>query len=388
MPTLLALCLAVLMACPRAAFGQEVPPPAAPFSVSHGPFLQLPGETSIVVTWHTNRPAVSRVEYGTTESLGLTAVSAEHGLVENRRASHVVRLTGLKPGTRYYYRVVSREFLGYEKQHIVKWGESVSGAIASFTTLDAHAGDFSFTVVCDIHENEKRFETLVGHAERVAPAAFVAFNGDMVNDFMNEGQPFAGFLDASGRLFARERPIVYVRGNHDVRGRFARTLADYFPTADGRAYYSFDHGGVHVVVLDSGEDKKDDHQYYNGLVAFERYREEQAEWLARDLASPAARRARFRVVLSHVPPRGDEGFAIDAVRRLWEGIANRGKVDLWLSGHTHKAATVAPVKGANRYHLVVGAPTVATHVKVTRRGLEVIQLGEDGKIVGRMEVAK
>jgi hypothetical protein len=103
------------------------PPPAtAPFNLTHGPYLQLPTHTSIALVWHTNRPAVASVEYGTTDALGSTAVAAEHGLILNDRTSHLVRLTGLLPARTYKYRLVSREFVGYERQHIVKYGETVA----------------------------------------------------------------------------------------------------------------------------------------------------------------------------------------------------------------------------------------------------------------------
>ena len=359
----------------------------SPFAITHGPYLQLPGETSATVVWHTNRAAVSRVEYGPTEALGLSAVHAEHGLIDNHRTSHAVRVSGLAPGAACFYRVVSREFLGYDKQHIVRWGETVSSGVLSFRTLDPSASSYSFAVVSDIHEKVDRFEKLLGMVDwKNTP--LVVFNGDMVNDFMAEGQPFAGFLDAAVKLFARTRPFVYVRGNHDVRGRFARKLEEYFPTAGGRAYYSFDHGPVHFAVLDSGEDKVDGHEYYNGLVAFEPYRREQAEWLAADLASAAARRARFRVILSHVPPRGGDGYAIDEVRRLWEPAANRGAVDLWLAGHTHHATDVPPAKGANGYRLVINAPDTLTRVEVRPDGLVATVLRENGETVATAAVGR
>jgi predicted phosphodiesterase len=373
-----ALCLlAVAATLPGGADSQE---PQAAFGIAHGPYLQVPGTSSVTVAWHTNRPAVSRVEYGPTEALGRVAVSAEHGLIDNHRTSHVVRLSALPPGKPCFYRVVSREFLGYDKQHIVRWGETATSEVRSFTTLDTAAGDYTFTMVSDIHENVARFEALLAGVEWER-TPLVVFNGDMVNDFMTEGQPFAGFLDAAVRLFGTTRPFVYVRGNHDVRGRFARRLDEYFPTSDGRAYYSFDHGPVHFVVLDSGEDKVDGHEYYNGLVAFEPYRREQAEWLARDLASASARRARFRVILSHIPPRGGKGFAIDEVRRLWEPVANGGRVDLWMSGHTHRVANVAPAAGENAYRLIVNAPDTLVRVSERRDRLEASVIKETGEEV-------
>jgi predicted phosphodiesterase len=378
---------------------------SALFAITHGPYLQLPTATSMTVVWHTNRPAVSRVEYGTSEALGLTAITSRHGLIDNDRTSHVMRLEGLKPATTYRYRIVSREFVGYEKQYIVKYGPTVSGETLSFTTLATSPPAWSFPVVSDIHENAKRLDTLLARVDWNR-TPFAVFNGDMVNDFMGLDQPFTGFIDTAVARFARTIPFVYVRGNHDIRGRYARRLAEYFPLAANgeRAYYAFDHGDVHFIVLDSGEDKVDAHEYYNGLVAFEPYRREQAAWLAEDLRSPAARNARYRIVLSHIPPYegqprsgtgvppgtvpSEEGFAITQVREQWERAANAGHVDLWLSGHTHRYAHVAPAPGRNAYHLVIGAPDTLIRVDVSAQQLAVTTTRETGETVETVTVRR
>ena len=377
--TLTAPMLLAAIALLAAPVATEQAQPSA-FTIVHGPYLQLPTEDAVTVVWHTNRPAVSNVEYGPSAAFGQQAFTSRHGLIDNDRTSHAVRLTGLKPGASYHYRVVSREFIGYEKQHIVKYGETVTSDSFTFRTLDRAAGPFSFAVASDIHEDADRLDTLLSSLAW-ASVPFVIFNGDMVNDFMNPDQPFAGFVDASVARFARTTPFVYVRGNHDVRGRHARSLADYFPTMEGRAYYSFDHGSVHVIVLDSGEDKVDSHEYYNGLVAFDSYRKEQATWLEQDLRSEAARRARFRVVVSHIPPRGGKGYSVDQVRELWEPPANSGRVDLWLSGHTHRFARLDPTPGQNGYRLIVGAPDTLTRVDVGAPGLTVTVTQADGTVV-------
>ncbi|MGE5359460.1 MAG: metallophosphoesterase [Bacteroidales bacterium] len=363
------------------------PAAAAPFAITHGPYLQLPTTTSVAIVWHTNRPAVSRVEYGLTDRLDAVAVASENGLIPNDRTSHVIRLTGLLPARSYKYRVVSREFVGYEKQHIVKYGETVASETLSFTTLDPRAGAFSFPLLSDIHENAARLERLLNTVD-MGRTPFVVYDGDMVNDFMLPNQPFPAFVDTSVARFATHVPFIFVRGNHEVRGRYARRLSDYFPLQAGRAYYSFDSGAVHVIVLDSGEDKPDTHEYYNGLVDFERYRGEQARWLADDLRSSAARQARYRIVVSHIPPYESrqpatagaaEGFAVEQVRKHWEPLANAGGVNLWLSGHTHRPGIVPPAAGRNRYHLIINAPDTLTRVEVSPQQLVVTITRETGE---------
>jgi predicted phosphodiesterase len=377
----LILLLLVLTATPALAQDQDAAPAtesAEPLAITHGPYLQLPGEDSMTIVWHTNRNAVSKIEYGQGDALDKTAVPSEHGLIPNDRTNHIVRLTGLQPGAAYKYRVASTEFLGYTQQHLVTFGDAVTGETHEFTTLDAEKKAFSFAVVSDIHE---RADDLASRIK--APVwqgiDFAFYNGDMVNDFMRIDQPFTGFIDVSVDLFAKETPFILVRGNHDVRGRHARRLAKFIPTRRGRADYSFKHGPVHVIILDKGEDKEDPPEYYNGLVDFEAYRAEQARWLARDVRSRACRNAKYRIVLSHIPPLASRGFGAQNTRENFEPFINQANADLWLSGHTHRFSRTDPKAGENVYTQVVGGARTTTRVDVTGEQLKVAVIGQEGE---------
>ncbi len=64
-------------------------------------------DTTARITWTTNEPATSQVEYGTTTAYGqLSPLSA------TRVTNHSVTLTGLEPETVYHYRVLSRDAAG------------------------------------------------------------------------------------------------------------------------------------------------------------------------------------------------------------------------------------------------------------------------------------
>jgi predicted phosphodiesterase len=383
-------CIAVILAAvaltmvpaPRAgdALSRSAQDAPAAFAITHGPYLQLPSSSSMTLVWHTNRKAVSKVEYGIGDDLGMTAVTSRYGLIENDNTSHVVRLTGLKPGTKYRYRVVSREFLGYQQQHIVSWGETVSSPVYAFATLDPDKEAFSFAMVSDIHERGADLEALLGMPD-AAKVDFLLFNGDMLNDFMRADQVFQGFLDVSVRLFAKEMPFIYSRGNHETRGRFARILPDILPAPEGRTYFSFNHGGAHFIVLDSGEDKEDAHPYYNGLVDFQEYRKAEAVWLKQDLESDAFRKARYRIVISHIPPRAAKGFAIEEVGRNFEPLILKAGVDLWLSGHTHRFQRVDPAEGQNNYTLIIGSTDTLTRVEVAAVGIKVSAVRQNGEVL-------
>ena len=64
----------------------------------------LPDDTAATVTWTTTAPANSQVQYGPTSNLGLTT-SLSATMVTN----HAVLLTGLTPGTDYYFQVLSSD---------------------------------------------------------------------------------------------------------------------------------------------------------------------------------------------------------------------------------------------------------------------------------------
>lgn len=64
-----------------------------------------PDDTSAVIKWTTAAPASTQVEYGlTVDDLGLTTP-----LLSEPTVNHQVLLTGLKPGTGYFFRAVSLE---------------------------------------------------------------------------------------------------------------------------------------------------------------------------------------------------------------------------------------------------------------------------------------
>jgi PKD repeat protein len=65
-------------------------------------------ETSAVITWTTNEPCSSQVEYGNTTEYGLTATSDELA------TAHSITLSGLEPNAVYHYRVKSKNKAGNE----------------------------------------------------------------------------------------------------------------------------------------------------------------------------------------------------------------------------------------------------------------------------------
>jgi len=358
------------------------------FALTHGPYLQQLTDTSVMIIWLTNDRAVSWVEYGTGENLVnfptygsvvQTARSSSHGLVDAYTTLHRVLISGLQPSTQYRYRVFSKQILEFQPYEVT-YGASTASRVHYFTTLDPDKGSFSFVVLNDIHQDTTKLDRALRDL-RWDDIDLVFYNGDIIDYYDDDSQLFDGFLDTSVRRFASEIPLILVRGNHESRGRNARRLIDFFPTRNGRFYYSFNHGSVHFIVLDSGEDKEDSHPVYAGLAAFDEYRQEQAAWLGTDIQTAASRSARFRVALFHIPPFGARGHGATHVSELWNGVLNEAGVDLVINGHTHRFTRLAPEVGKNMYPILINGRDMLTRVDVLEDGLKVIVSQLGGAIV-------
>jgi len=359
-------------------------------TVTHGPYLQELTADGVTIVWTTSQPCVGKVEYGVDEFTN-TAQTVRHGLISANTKHHAVRVTGLKSGQKYKYRLVNTEIVKFGA-YDTTLGKIINGNAQTFTTLNPAPTEFSFIVIQDIHSQADKYASLLDKVN-LRDVPFVVLNGDTDNDPKNEAQIYSGHLDLSVERFAKDKPFVLVRGNHETRGAFARSLFDMYPHSSGRYYYSFTHGGVFFLVVDCGEDKEDSHPVYAGLNEFDDYRKEQAAWIARELQSNAAKSARYRIVLSHMPPyipstvssvgdgatRGRVGYTIGMITELWAPLFRSGNVDLVISGHTHREGWQEPGPKKGDFAVFVGSNQEIETVKVTEKAIEIHAQGlKDG----------
>lgn len=118
----------------------------------------------------------------------------------------------------------------------------------------------------------------------------------MLSTMNSEEQLFTGFMDGAIKEFATDIPLFQSRGNHEARGNFSPEFIRYFPTTTGAPYYMFKAGPVCFLVLDGGEDKPDSDKEYWELADFDKYREEQAEWLQKAVQEEEYKNAQYRIV--------------------------------------------------------------------------------------------
>ncbi|MGH9624292.1 MAG: metallophosphoesterase [Bryobacteraceae bacterium] len=339
-------------------------------AIIHGPFILDPSETSATIEWVTGAPCIARVEYGE-KSLNHTLEPQKNGLVPVGTL-HKVELTGLALGHTYGYRVISTRVVRL-KAYWPDMGLTRKSPVYSFTTFSRAKPSISFSVITDTHEDIPRINALMTMIDW-KKTDFLVFDGDAVNWASDQEQLFHVFLSPISKGLNHAEPLIYVRGNHDLRGPFARSMAKYLTTPDQpRFYYSRDDGPVHLIVIDTGEDKPDSTNVYSHLNELAPYRKTELAWFKHHVeTNQHEKTAPFRIVVMHQPYWG----WVDGDNRAWTNVANKGKVDLVIAGHWHRFAFFKPGAGGDNFPvLVVGqdqvAQVVATdtnlHVTVTTR---------------------
>jgi len=358
--------------------------------VKTGPYLQSPLPGKITVRWITHEPCFSWVEYGeSADRLTQKAMATEFGLVEAYNTVHAITLTDLLPGRQYFYRICSKKIDSFEPYKLV-YGETFAGEPVSFETIHPGAESVSFLVLNDIHDRPESFPHLLqykGDEKR----DFVFLNGDMFNYQDDEDQLVNHLLQPISGLSATT-PFIFSRGNHETRGKFARRLPEYFNSSEQGFYFSFQFGPMYAIVLDSGEDKPDDTPVYAGIVDFDHYRQVQAEWLKKEAAKKSFKKAKYKVVFSHIPlfNSGDWHGPLHC-RQVWNDIFNEAKIDVLISGHTHVYGIHPPVKGQHNYPIVIGGgpqdgKRTIIKVKADSEAFVLDMTDDSGKQVGILRI--
>lgn len=233
---------------------------------------------------------------------------------------NTVRLTGLKPGTTYCYRV----------------GDGVDGHwsdVQKFTTATADA-DTSFFVFGDTQlsgnptadaEDIETMKTIAG-AIRNTDADF----GIQTGDFIDNAGSLAHWNEILGVTSAEyaELPTIQVLGNHEYMGNVSGDIAQGVFDLPGKDYYSVEYGNVYVAVINCNASLSD-----------------AANWLVEDAAKSDCE---WKVLTVHQPayytnPKGSSA----SYNATIPPAAEAAGIDFVFSGHDHSYARTEPIsKGA------------------------------------------
>lgn len=353
-------------------------------SITHGPYLQNLAADEVTIVWVADKTSVGWVEILPDDGSNFYKCArpqfydSKNG-IKTESTIHKVRITGLKPGTSYRYRIYSTEILEH-KGNYVSYGNVAATIVygkepLKFTTLDPGKDRVSFAMVNDMHGDPAKMEGLLKLCD-MDSTDMILFVGDMVSIFNSEEQVFGGFMDKAVEMFAAEKPMFYTRGNHETRGELAYHFQDYFSPSQEHIYYMLRQGPVCFIALDSGEDKPDNDIEYYGINEYEKYRTEQARWLKEVIKSEEFQSAPFKIVTCHIPPLGG-WFGEEEVENKFIPILNEAGVDLMLCGHTHKHHHLSPGEKAD-FPIIINSNVDILQCTVSGSDLELKILDKDG----------
>lgn len=302
----------------RQIFMQNLPVPM----IVTGPYLQQGTQTSQTIMWETSKPGPSVVEYGEKAPLTLRVESKAPGTI------HEVTLSGLKPQTRYFYRV---------RTQAAK--ETLVSPTSTFQTAVADDSAFAFAVMGDTFTWVPDFERprVFDLVWKERPN-FVLHVGDLVPDGRDDKSLWPReWLLPAGELMSRV-PLYVAIGNHDQNADWFYRYVSY-PRPEN--FYSFDYGNAHFAIIDSNQPGE--------IVPGGR----QYEWLDKDLGRS---KATWKFVAFHHPPyiSDDDDYGNtwkEAASSLGEAQARplvplleKHKVDVVWSGHIHLYERTWPIR--------------------------------------------
>ncbi|MBE6204955.1 MAG: metallophosphoesterase [Alistipes sp.] len=305
-------------------------------------------------------------------------------------AVHHVRITGLKPGTSYRYRIYQQGVDDSGHNPVPSGYISASNVYSqkpyAIRTMDAEKEDCTFTMVNDIHGRDSMMLALTKGLKEQKPD-FVVFNGDMVS-FMGSVEDIeTGFMTRATETFATDVPLVYVRGNHETRGPGFSEYLNLFPTPTNTPYFTFRQGPVAFVVLDSGEDKPDSDIEYGGTAAYDAYREQMAEWLKEAVKSEEFRSAPVKIALLHIPfDKGVGWYGNNELKRLLLPTLNEAGIDVMLCGHTHSYSYRDVGSVDNNFPILVNSNNDKVNVRATKSQIDMEVVDATGKVLHRHTV--
>ena len=290
--------------------------------------------TSINVSWHTDEN-VSLVEYGL---FGEPMRHIARGKVipepyaEGYRA--IVKLTGLKPGSIYNYRV--------------SLGKDLWSEIRAFKTAPKGPANFTFVVYGDQGITRNAYRT-IDLVVKLNPD-FILHLGDLANPCIPERFPNCDRTRQNQEIMRWLKiihPISSIKqymitwGNHEypVDGVHLEDYSSRIPLPGNGKWYSFNYGNVHFVAVNTQE---------NVTVGSEQY-----TWLEKDLEQASKNpEIVWKIVFMHKHIYASRTMQVRAssvpgLREILQPLFHKYGVDLVLQGHIHVYERTYPISSVD-----------------------------------------
>ncbi len=362
--------------------------------IASAPMLQNYAETSIGIAFAVTSMANGFVVIGRQPDLsdGRKVFCGGHRLADISDQVVQVRITGLEPATKYYYRI-GADRIDYKGGYSMKnMGSEEDSTIYSFTTAGAKARAH-FCVINDTHASWKPFGLAIEKIAQLAPSC-VIWNGDASNveETMDALKLIYLNPEIERKDYAARTPYLFCPGNHDFRGMANRhlELMWMYRQPEERLTRDWDlgrnfavrMGDVAMIGLDTGEDKLDTNPKFAGIFKMKEYREAQTAWLRSTLQRPEIAEAPYIVAFCHIPlfdsnpkrnpgdvapddkdPRYSSDFAMwqRTCAQMWCPLLEEAGAQLIITAHQHQYRYDAPAPGRPWAQIVGGGPEMGEY---------------------------
>lgn len=140
-----------------------------------------------------------------------------------------------------------------------------------------------------------------------------------------------------------EIPVIYARGNHELKGKYMEEFHDYVGAKGEDFFYKFSFGNVYGLVLDIGEDHDDNYWEYYDTCDFNEYRNRQLELIRSELESKEYLNYEYRLVVCHIPlPFVNTRHNHFDFKKDVTTLLNQMDIDMVISGHQHDLLVFEP----------------------------------------------
>jgi predicted phosphodiesterase len=178
--------------------------------------------------------------------------------------------------------------------------------------------------------------------------SLLVLNGDLP-DHSGAVENFDLIYELCDRITGGEIPVIFSRGNHDMRGLYAESIENYTPTDMGRSYFTFRLGSLWGIVLDCGEDKPDSCEEYGYTICCHDFRLEESAFIENVIKNAdkeyLAEGVEHRIAIAHNPFTHTSRHPFDIEQELykkWTGYVKTMGAELVLSGHLHDTLVINP----------------------------------------------
>ena len=175
----------------------------------------------------------------------------------------------------------------------------------------------------------------VAAAKSVENLDFLVILGDSVG--MTEYEKDAQFSNLLAHdVTGGQIPVVYARGNHEIKGAYAEVLYKYVGSKNESFYYWFTLSDIFGITLDLGEDHDDGWWEYYGTDRFTLYHEEQTRFLQELVETKPYEDYRYTLVACHIPIQFVNSRKDHVETKAeWTELLNQIQPDLAVYGHQH-----------------------------------------------------